>query len=134
MRNEQAKPLFLHGLNVSVDISTLWQASVRLLEYLRASFLDRCSPLSLYRSSRLLYRLSEGKQVKLSEADGPSVAVHICDRVLPYLEGLQDVCDESNVSSRLLKRHKRALSVGFLKRNGNKCYTKTDVHMQSWRS
>lgn len=38
-----------------------------------------------------------GKVVKLSQADGPSVAVHICDRVLPYLEGLQDVCDDAQV-------------------------------------
>ncbi|CAI5516897.1 unnamed protein product [Closterium sp. Naga37s-1] len=44
-------------------------------------------------------RNSAGKQVRLSEADGPSVAVHICDRVLPFLEAMQDVSDEAGLPS-----------------------------------
>ncbi|CAI5459517.1 unnamed protein product [Closterium sp. Yama58-4] len=44
-------------------------------------------------------RNSAGKLVRLSEADGPSVAVHICDRVLPFLEAMQDVSDEAGLPS-----------------------------------
>ncbi|CAI5501387.1 unnamed protein product [Closterium sp. Naga37s-1] len=40
-----------------------------------------------------------GKLVRLGEADSPSVAVHICDRVLPYLESLQDVSDDAGLPS-----------------------------------
>ncbi|CAI5946990.1 unnamed protein product [Closterium sp. NIES-64] len=44
-------------------------------------------------------RNTAGKLVRLGEADSPSVAVHICDRVLPYLESLQDVSDDAGLPS-----------------------------------
>ena len=38
-----------------------------------------------------------GKWVRVSEADQQSVATHVCDHVLPFLEDMQILCDQAEV-------------------------------------